>query len=142
MKYSLRSLMIVAIVCPPLVAGIAWRLFPRANNPALRGTLVDEVIFLDVLKKPFPSNIQTEMQNCFVVGELADDRYEELLTAADRTGAPTHFIPGTPTLPTGTQYVFWCEGKNSKDGGDAWVVVIVDGNPSRITHAWVEVAKP
>lgn len=131
--------MIVVLVLPPVLAGAAWMLLPK-SAPVSRGTLIDEVIFLETLKEPFPSDIRTAMDYCFVVGEL-ESHYGELLAQANRNGPPTFCEPGSGTVPMGRQYVFWCEGKNPTVNGDAWVVVIVDGNPSRITHTWVGFAK-
>ena len=130
MKYSLRSLMIVALLLPPLIGVVAWRLIPPTVRPVKRGTPVQIERFLRVVKEPYPSEVYNATDQCFEIGAPAS-RYA--------SGTPDHFLPGTVSLPTGKQYTFWCEGKNPKLEGDALVVVIVAGNPSRITHAWVDV---
>jgi hypothetical protein len=138
MKYSLRSLMIVALVIPPLIGLVAWRLIPPQVRPVKRGTPTQMERFLRIVKEPYPSEIHSVTNGCFEIGAPAS-RYQKVLAAADAVGTPDQFLPGTMSLPTGKQYIFWCEGKNPKQEGDAFVVVIVAGNPSLITHAWVNV---
>ena len=135
MKYSLRNLLIVAIVGPPLLAGAIWLLIPHA---ATRGSPAAMAAFLRVVKEPYPSKIAEATEKCFVVGAPAS-RYKAVLGKADRRGVPDIYIPFTRTMPTGTQYVFWCEGKapgSEAHEGDAFVVVVIDGKPPKITYAW------
>ena len=137
MKYSLRSLMIAALVIPPLVGVVAWRLIPPQVRPVKRGTPTQMERFLRAVKEPpNSSEIYKATDGCFEIGASAS-RYQKVLAAADAVGTPDQFLPYTTHLPIGKQYTFWCEGKNPEKEGDTWVVVIVAGNPSVITHAWV-----
>jgi hypothetical protein len=135
MKYSLRSLMIVVtLVC--VVLGSAAAILLLSTHRARRGGPADMAAFLRIIKQPYSgSAIDSATDKCFVVGASAS-RYEAVLTKADRVGVPDWKTPYTGQRPTGTQYEFWCGGKDPRKEGDAFVVVVIDGKPPVITHAW------
>lgn len=139
MKYSLRSLMIVAIVAPAVIAGVIW-LFVPVVQLFTPGSSANKAEFLRVIKRPWPyPGIHAATDRCFVLGALASD-YKSVLAKADSCGPLDDHMKSKPlSLPlrgNGTQYVFWC-GDNPKSGGKnsaSWVYVIVDGKPPTIVH--------
>jgi hypothetical protein len=122
MKYSLRSLVITAIVAPPILALIIWQLLPKVEE---RGTAANMAEFLRVIKQPPPSGIFEARENCFVIGSPASN-YRTMWVDADRI---------FPETPTRTVYIFWVGGKEPTEVGDEWVEVEVDGTPPSITGA-------
>ena len=70
MKYSLRSLMIAALVLPPVLAAVIWLLIPHVKP---RGTAADMAAFLRVVKEPYSSDIDDATDKCFVVGAQASN---------------------------------------------------------------------
>ena len=138
MKYTLRSLLIVGAVVPVL-AWVLWQSATRGIIPTPAGSAPNRANFLRVIKQPYSApSVSSATENCFVVGAPASI-YKDILANADRVGPPDLCLPFTNTIPAGTQYVFWCEGKPPGPGfyeGDAYVVVITNGSPSTITHAW------
>jgi hypothetical protein len=140
MKYSLRSLMIAALVLPPVIAGAIWLFAPLFHLVTPRGSSANKAEFLRVVKQPYSGTLYSATDRCFVVGALASD-YKGVLAKVDRRGALDHHIKfmrlAVPLSATATQYEFWCEGKNPDTDCEASVYVIVDGTPPTITHAEV-----
>jgi hypothetical protein len=126
MKYRLRSLMIVAVLGPALIAGLVWSLTPPppGSPAAIRA-------FLREVKGSYGSSgMEFHTKNCFVVGSPAG-RYKDVLAKANRTGRSSY----GDLYPTGIAYHFWCEGKESAQEADHVVIVVVDGNPPIIVRA-------
>ena len=140
MKYSLRSLMIAGALVPLLI-WVIWQSVNRGIIPTPAGSAPNRAIFQRVIREPYPTSnpsLRSAAENCFVVGAPASI-YKDILTNADKVGPPDLCLPFTNTIPVGTQYVFWCEGKPpgpGRDEGDAYVVVITNGSPPTITHVW------
>ena len=130
--------MIVALLLPPLIGVVAWRLIPKPVPPIIRGTLAQMETFLRVVKEPYPSsNIREAANLCFEVGAPAS-RYASVLAKADASGIPSSPLPGTTRPAVGMEYTFWCEGKSPAQEGSAEVTVITNGTPPVITHVWVD----
>ena len=126
MKYSLRSLMIVAAVVPILIALIGWNLaLPAPGSPAAMRAFLSEVN-----GSYSRSHMEFHTKNCFIVGSPAA-RYQDVLAKANRTGPSSY----GSLYPSGIEYHFWCEGKKSAKEADHAVIVVVDGNPPTIVRA-------
>jgi len=127
MKYSLRSLMIVATLGPALIALIVWNLLPPpAGSPAAMRAFLSEVGGNNSdLKRSFAT------RNCFVIGSQAE-RYSALLAKANRNG-PAAF----PQTPNEIEYEFWWDGQDPAGKGHSFGFVVVGGTPPVILNSGV-----
>jgi hypothetical protein len=125
-KFSLRNLLVVTVIVPPLVGGIVSSLMPppRGSPAAMRA-------FLRELNGSYSSSaMEFHTTNCFIVGSPAAT-YKTVLAKANKTGPSTY----GNLYPTGIEYHFWCEGKDSAQEADHAVIVVVDGAPPVIVRA-------
>jgi hypothetical protein len=138
MKYSLRSLMIVAAVAPAVLAAVAWFFLPAPKpawwtpRPQPKAGSPESMAFFLRCTSDNPSDhrwppwslISAAAKNCFELGTPAS-RYKALFAHARETDEMR------PSFPAGVKYLFECYGDR---GIIIHIVIIVDGDPPVIVY--------